>query len=42
MGPDAGFTSISVGVGSRSILGGTVAWWEVLSASELGPAFWGD
>src|SRR5258706_3183828 len=37
--PDSGFTSTSVGVGCRSVLGRMIAWWGVLSKSELGPAF---
>ena len=41
MDPESGLTSISVGVGSGSVLGGTTAWWGVLSESKLGPAFRG-
>ena len=41
MDPDSGLTSKSVGVGSGSVLGGTIAWWGVLSESKLGPAFRG-
>jgi hypothetical protein len=38
MDPDSGFTSISAGVGSSSVLGETIAWWGVSSESKLGPA----
>ena len=42
MDPDSGFTSISVGVGCRFVLGEVIAWWGVLSKSELGSAFGGS
>ena len=42
MDPDSGFTSIRVGEGCRSVVGGMIAWWGVLSESELGPAFRGS
>ena len=42
MDPDSGFTSISVGVGCRSVTGGMIAWWGLLSKSELGPVFGGS
>ena len=44
MEPDSGFTSVSVGVGSPSVLGGGTAWlsgFEALDGSEARPAFWG-
>ena len=40
--PDSGFTSISVGVGCRCILGGMIAWWGVSSKPQLGPGFGGS
>ena len=42
MDPDSGFTSISVGVGCWFVLGGMIAWWGVLSKSELGSPFGGS
>ena len=33
MDPDWGFTSVSVGIGRRSVLVGMIAWWGGLSES---------
>ena len=43
MGPDSGFTSVSAGAGSPSVLGGAITWFGgllALSGAELGSTFW--